>query len=48
MKCKRCGKEMLFTFTEEYVCRECGNKYDKKGRFVSRDVRRKETVIEGI
>jgi len=41
MNCKRCGHEMYQAFTEEYVCRECGNKYDKKGRFVSRDVIRR-------
>jgi len=33
---------MYLAFTDEWICRDCGNKYDKKGRFISRDVKIKQ------
>jgi DNA-directed RNA polymerase subunit M/transcription elongation factor TFIIS len=42
MICKQCGKEMYLAFTNEWVCRDCGLKYDFNGKFLSKDVKQKE------
>jgi DNA-directed RNA polymerase subunit M/transcription elongation factor TFIIS len=41
MQCKNCSNDMYLAFTDEWVCRDCGSKYDIKGKFISRDIQKK-------